>query len=119
MKIENHIAPLPKYAGKGDAAQWDWGSAAKVVEIPVQAGGDNGLGFFVVFDFPDFRGLGVFQLLVDGEEMLHLVENMPGQLVDVVIAVVSGVVKGDSNNFFILAAPIVHDDHTNGIASHQ
>ena len=54
---------------------------------------------------PDLGVRGVLQLLVHGEEVLHLVEDVPGQLGDVLVIVVGGVVKGDGDDFLILLPP--------------
>ena len=73
----------------------------------------------MVFYLANLCAGGVLQLLVHREEVLHLVEDMPGQLGDVLVIVVSGVVKGDGDDFLILAAAVVHDDDADGVAPHQ
>ncbi len=65
------------------------------------------------------RGLFSFQLLIDGEEMAHLLENMLGKLINVLIHIIHRVVERDRDDLFIVFAIVDHRDHTDRIAANQ
>ena len=65
------------------------------------------------------HGLLLLQIFVDGEEVGHFREDVGGQLADIVVAVVGGILEGDGDDLFIQLALIQHGNDADGIAAHQ
>ena len=65
------------------------------------------------------RDSGDMEILVDLEEVTHLVKSVNGKLVDVLVLVVVGVVEGDGNDLFVVSAVVDHGDNSDGVSSHQ
>lgn len=74
------------------------------VDVIVQTFFNDPDGFFTVALLVYIGGF-IFQCLINGEEMLHFFNYMGGQLGDVVVAVVIGVIERNGNNLFILLPP--------------
>ena len=64
-------------------------------------------------------GLFVFERLIYLEEVHHFLENVLGQLVDVVIGVVGGILEGDGDDLLVEGAAVDHLDDPDGIAVHE
>ena len=61
----------------------------------------------------------VFQSLVDGEEMLHLLDHMGGKLGNVMVAVIGRIVEGNGNDLFVPLAAVEHGNHTDGVGADE
>ena len=64
-------------------------------------------------------GLLDLQGLVDGEEVAHLLEGVAGQLGDVVVHVVVGVVLADGDYLLVHLAAVLHRDDAYRPAAHE
>ena len=90
----------------------------KLVNVIVQTFFNDSDGFFAVALLVYIGGF-IFQCLINGEEMLHFFNHMGGQLGDVMVAVVIGVIERNGDNLFILFAAVQHGDDTDGIRTYQ
>ena len=86
-------------------------SAAEFFDIGVQALADDLLrrlgALFLVH-----HGLLALQVFIHAEEVAHLAEDMAGQLGDVAVLVVHGVVEGDGDDLLVQLALVPHGDDT-------
>ena len=91
---------------------------AEVFHVVINGGGHHAHRFLAAADLVDGCGL-VFEVFVHRKEVPHLIKNMGGQLVDVGILVVVGIVEGDGDDLFVSAAVIDHGDDADGVGTHQ
>lgn len=61
----------------------------------------------------------MLQRFVYGKEMSHFIKNVSGELCDIRIHIVVGIVEGDRDDLFVASAVIHHRDHADGIAFHD
>ena len=93
-------------------------TAYKLVNIVIQTLLDNPYGFFAVALFVDGGGF-IFKRFVYGEEVFHFFNHVGGQLRDILITVVVGVIKRNCNDFFVLFAAVKHGDNADGVSPYK
>lgn len=65
------------------------------------------------------NGLLILQGFIDRKEMLHLVENVGRQILDILILIIGRIGKGDRDDLFIPPSVVQHIDVPDRVAPHQ
>ena len=91
---------------------------AELVDIVVDRLVDDAEGFVAWEDLIN-RGILVLEVLVDREEVAHFLENVARKLINAVVHIVVGIVKGTGDDLLVASAVIDHCDNSDRIRAHK
>ena len=66
-----------------------------------------------------YCGVLVLKVLVYLEEVAHFVESVSGELIDVFVLIVVGIVEGNGDNLLVVSAVVDHGDNSDGVCSYK
>ena len=91
---------------------------AKIVNIAVDRLVDDLDRLFPAADLVD-GGFLIFQVFVDGEEVTHLLKDVPRELVDVGVLIIGGIAEGNGDDLGVVSAVIDHRNDPDGVGAHE